>query len=108
MNFSSPTCCLSWRASAIRLVVAVDGRQRAARVHLGDMGDVAAEDGRVQRLGVWQVVGHEQELAAAQPRVMLGDDVGEALLAAGVGVARRIACSTAMKCDLPEPNEPSR
>ena len=71
----------------MRLVVAVDGGERPARVLLGDMGDVAAEDGGVEGLRVGQVVGHEQELAAREPRVVLGDDVGEALLAAGVRVA---------------------
>ena len=74
-------------ASAIRLVVAVDGRERLARVLLGDVGDVAAEDGGVERLRVGQVIRHEQELAAGEPLVVLGDDVGEAFLAAGVGVA---------------------
>jgi hypothetical protein len=33
------------------------------------------------------VIGHEQELAAGQPLVVLGDDVGGAFLAAGVRVA---------------------
>ena len=64
-----------------QLIVSVDGRQRGAGVKLADMGDVAAQDGGVQRLGVWHVIGHQQELPAAQPRVVLGDHVGEALLA---------------------------
>ena len=70
-----------------QLVVSVDDRQRGAGVKLADMGDVAAEDRGVQRLGVGHVVGHEQELPAPQPRVVLGDHVGEALLAAGLRVA---------------------
>ena len=68
-------------------VVTVDGRERGARVLLGDVGHVAAEDGRVEGLRVGEVVGHQEELAASEPAVMLGHDVGEALLAAGVGVA---------------------
>ena len=51
------------------------------------MIDVAAEDRGVQRDGVGQVVRDQQELPAAQPRVVLGDHVGQALLAPGVRVA---------------------
>jgi len=69
------------------LVVAVDDGQRPAGVLLQHMIDVAAEYGGVERLGVGQMVGHEHEPAALEPRVVLGDDVGEALLTAGVRVA---------------------
>ena len=68
-------------------VVTVDGRKRDARVLLGDVGHVAAEDSRVEGLRVGEMVRHEQERAACEPAVVLGHDIGEALLAAGVGVA---------------------
>ena len=68
-------------------VVAVDGWERGARVLLGDVSHVAAENGRVEGLRVGEVVGHQEELAASEPAVMLGDDVGETLLAAGIGIA---------------------
>jgi hypothetical protein len=69
------------------LIVAVHGRERPAWVLLQHIVDVAAEDGSVEGLGVWQVVRHKQKPAVPEPRIVPGDDVGKALLAAGVRVA---------------------
>ena len=89
-------------------VVTVDGRERGARVLLGDVGDVAAEDGRVEGLRVGQVVGHQQERAAASQRSCLATTSARPFLPRASGSPLRTAWSTAMKCDLPEPNEPLR
>ena len=87
MKASSPSRCLLFLRVRDELVVAVDGGQRPAGVLLQHVIDVAAEYGGVERLRIRQMVGHEHEPAVLEPRVVLGDDVREAFLTAGVRVA---------------------
>ena len=49
--------------------------------------DIAAEDARLHVVGADHVIGHEQELLAGDPVVVLGDDRGEFGDAAGRRVA---------------------
>ena len=109
MNFSSPSLPRSVTSVGDQLVVPVYSRQRGAGVKLADLGDVTAQDGGVQRRGARSCgEGTSRNFLPRSHRSCRATTWARPFLPRASGSPRRIACSTAMKCDLPEPNDPSR